>query len=149
LRKEVHPVPRSLEAQQRQFVHGEGAPAGATPPGVRPLFDHFYGGFPALFDPEFGRMRWRDLGVEDRGNEVVVRAEPPGFEEKDLDVQLHDNLLTIRAMSSFRQCWPFERRKRVEEFPRIFPEGGNPVGTVSSRPGTDGTPRPGIRREPG
>ncbi len=61
------------------------------------LFDRFFGGFPAPFEPEFGQMRWWDFGVEDQGNEVVVRAELPGFEEKDLDVQLHDNLLTIRA----------------------------------------------------
>ena len=57
------------------------------------LFDRFFGGFPAPFEPEFGPMRWWDFGVEDQGNEVVVRAELPGFEEKDLDVQLHDNLL--------------------------------------------------------
>ena len=42
-------------------------------------------------------MRWWEFGVEVQGNEVVVRAELPDFEEKDLDVQLHDNLLTIRA----------------------------------------------------
>ena len=61
------------------------------------LFDRFFGGFPAPSESEFGPMRWWDFGVEDQGNEVVVRAELPGFEEKDLDVQLHDNLLTIRA----------------------------------------------------
>ncbi len=61
------------------------------------LFDRFFGGFPEPFDREFGEMRRWDFGMEDRGNELVVRAEMPGFEEKDLDVQLHDNVLTIRA----------------------------------------------------
>jgi HSP20 family protein len=37
------------------------------------------------------------LEVEDRGREVVVRAELPGFEASALDVQLAGNRLTIRA----------------------------------------------------
>lgn len=42
-------------------------------------------------------MRWWDFGVDEQGNEVAFRAELPSFEEKDLDVQLYDNRLTIRA----------------------------------------------------
>jgi HSP20 family protein len=61
------------------------------------LFDRFFGGSLAPFDAEIGQMRWWDFSMDDRGNEVVVKAELPGFEEKDLDVQLNDNLLTIRA----------------------------------------------------
>jgi len=61
------------------------------------LFDRFFGGSPVPFDLEFGPSPWWDFGVEDQSNEVVVRAELPGFKERDLDVQLHDNLLTIRA----------------------------------------------------
>jgi HSP20 family protein len=61
------------------------------------LFDRFFGGFPMPFDSEFGQMRLWDFGVENQDSEVVVRAELPGFDEKDLDVQCHDNLLTIRA----------------------------------------------------
>ena len=52
-------------------------------------------------------------------------------------------------LSYFRSCWPLERLKRVAEFPPgLCPEGGDHVGTVSSRSGTDGSSRPGIPREP-
>jgi HSP20 family protein len=37
------------------------------------------------------------LEVEDKGHEVIVRAELPGFEASELDVQLAGNLLTVRV----------------------------------------------------
>jgi HSP20 family protein len=37
------------------------------------------------------------LEMEEKGQEVVIRAEVPGFEASELDVQLTGNLLTIRA----------------------------------------------------
>jgi HSP20 family protein len=61
------------------------------------LFDQFFGGALAPFGEEgFGRPHW-GLDVQDRDREVVVRAEVPGFDEKDLDVQLNNDELTIRA----------------------------------------------------
>jgi HSP20 family protein len=88
------------------------------------LFDRFFGGFPAPFDPEFGQMRWWDFGVEDQGSEVVVRAELPDFEEKDLDVQLHDNLLTIRAEK--QQEDGQEHRSRSFRCTVTLPSGADP-----------------------
>ena len=40
--------------------------------------------------------RW-GLEVEDQGDAVVVRAEAPGFEAGDLNLQLSDNRLVLRA----------------------------------------------------
>jgi HSP20 family protein len=40
------------------------------------------------------------LEVEDKGQEVVVRAELPGFEASELDVQLTGNLLTVRVQQT-------------------------------------------------
>jgi HSP20 family protein len=37
------------------------------------------------------------LELEEKGQEVVIRAEVPGFEASELDVQLTGNLLTLRA----------------------------------------------------
>jgi HSP20 family protein len=61
--------------------------------------------------------------VEDNGKEVVVTAELPGVEEKDLDVRLEEHALVIRgekrheetdanAACSRRERWygSFERR---------------------------------------
>src|SRR4051794_1308763 len=54
------------------------------------LFDRYFTNWPAPFEG------W-GLDVEDVGNEVVVRAEAPGFEAGDFDIQISGNLLTLRA----------------------------------------------------
>jgi HSP20 family protein len=61
------------------------------------LFDRFFGGPFSLFDEEREPMRFWDINVTENGKEIVVRAEMPGFEEKDLDVQLQDDRLVIKA----------------------------------------------------
>lgn len=89
-----------------------------TLPALHPVAD-----FERVFDRLFGRgwpslMHWRDtpligghlfeaadirlpsLDVIDRDNEILVRAEVPGIEKKDLDISLTDNLLTIKGQSS-------------------------------------------------
>jgi len=60
------------------------------------LFDRFFGNLPAAgegWDFEHG---WA-LDVDDSGKYVVVRAETPGFEAKDFDVEMSGNVLHIRA----------------------------------------------------
>jgi HSP20 family protein len=59
------------------------------------LFDRFFGRLPAAF-ADFGTHLW-GLDMDDTGNEVVVRAEAPGFEAGDFDVHVGNNVLTIRA----------------------------------------------------
>lgn len=54
--------------------------------------------FPA-FDSlvDFERQRMPSLDVVDQDNEIVVRAEIPGIDKKDVSVSLTDNLLTIKG----------------------------------------------------
>jgi HSP20 family protein len=63
------------------------------------FFDRFFGGWPLMgFDEgEYWPMRTWDLDLNESDDKVRVRAELPGFEPQDLDVQINDNLLTIRA----------------------------------------------------
>ena len=61
------------------------------------LFDRFLSEWPAPLGPEFGLDRPWGLDVEERDQEVVVKAELPGFEAGDLDVQMSGNTLTVRA----------------------------------------------------
>jgi HSP20 family protein len=61
------------------------------------LFDRFFGRLPAPFDADWGWERGWGLDLDDRGKEVVVRAEAPGFEPSEFDVQVSGNVLTIRA----------------------------------------------------
>lgn len=49
---------------------------------------------------EFEGQRLPSLDVIDRDSEVMVRAEIPGIEKKDLSVSLADNLLTIKGETS-------------------------------------------------
>ena len=37
------------------------------------------------------------MDVEEADNEIVVRAEAPGFEPKDFDIHISGNTLTVRA----------------------------------------------------
>jgi HSP20 family protein len=60
------------------------------------LFDRFFGAFPMTgegFDFEHG---WA-LDVDESDRDVVIRAEAPGFEAKDFDVEMSGNVLHIRA----------------------------------------------------
>jgi HSP20 family protein len=55
------------------------------------LFDNFFHRWPTAF-----HAGW-EANVEDTGKEVVVRAEAPGFEARDFDVQMRGDQLYIRA----------------------------------------------------
>jgi HSP20 family protein len=61
------------------------------------LFDRFFGGWPAPMMEESGWMRPWGLDVTTEGNEMLVRAEVPGFEPNDLDVRVEGEFLSIRA----------------------------------------------------
>ncbi len=61
------------------------------------LFERMWNEWLSPFDPEFGRMANWGLDVTENDNEIVVRADAPGFDENELDVRLEDNVLTIRA----------------------------------------------------
>jgi len=64
---------------------------------VASLLDQLLSRWPAPFDARYGFDALWGLSVEDRDNEIVVRAEVPGFEADDLDVRVSDRLLTIKA----------------------------------------------------
>jgi HSP20 family protein len=74
-------------------------------------FDRFFGrNWPSLwhrndvtlFDNmfEFEGLRLPSLDVIDRDADIVVRAEIPGIDKKDLNISLTDNLLCIKGQSS-------------------------------------------------
>lgn len=54
-----------------------------------------------MFEPlshfESFNMRWPKIDVVDQENEVLVRAEIPGVDKKDIDVSLSENMLTLRG----------------------------------------------------
>lgn len=60
------------------------------------LFNRFFGNWPAPFTGDMWGLT-AGFDMEDAGNEVVVRAEAPGFEPEDFDVEIAGNVLTIKA----------------------------------------------------
>lgn len=64
-------------------------------------FDRFFGrSWPALDNLfEFEGVRIPSLDMVDRDNELLIRAEIPGIEKKDINVFLADNVLTIKGQS--------------------------------------------------
>jgi HSP20 family protein len=100
-------------------VHQKSSPGGSLSPFEE--MEHFFDNFMRRgFMPTFGRdwPAWPDLrmpfeqrtprvDVIDRKDEVVVRAEVPGVDKKDLDVSLTDNTVTIKGST--------KHEKTVEE----------------------------------
>ena len=60
------------------------------------LFERFCQQMPGLPEVLEGRRAW-GFDVEDKEHDVVIRAETPGFEPDELDVQLSGNRLIIKA----------------------------------------------------
>jgi HSP20 family protein len=61
------------------------------------LFDRFLTRWAEPFGEELGLGRFWAADVEDNEQEVVVKAEVPGFEPGELDVQVSGNVLTLKA----------------------------------------------------
>lgn len=61
------------------------------------LFDRFWAGWSGVPEPVCGLGHVWDTGLEDKGDEFLIRAEAPGFESRDFDVRMSGNTLTIKA----------------------------------------------------
>jgi HSP20 family protein len=63
----------------------------------KPLFERFFNGWPLMFEPHVEPERFWNLELFDAEKEMVVRAEVPGFEAADFEVELRNNRLMITA----------------------------------------------------
>ncbi len=65
------------------------------------LFDSFLGGIPALSDFRQGFPAAQGLtptlDVKETEKELVVKAELPGIDEKDIELTIHDGVLSLRG----------------------------------------------------
>jgi HSP20 family protein len=64
---------------------------------VNTLFESFMTGWPAALELDDGLDRVWGLDLEEEGDKLVVRAEMPGFDASELDLQLSGRSLTIKA----------------------------------------------------
>jgi HSP20 family protein len=64
---------------------------------LRREFETLFGPMWSPWEQETGEMRFWDFDVREGENEIMVRAEVPGFEPNELDVEMHNDTLTIKA----------------------------------------------------
>jgi HSP20 family protein len=79
-----------------ELTTGRSNPLSQLQDQVDALWDRFFSGWPMSAEQEFGERFW-DLDMEEGDNEIIVRAEVPGFDPSDLDVQVNNDVLTIKA----------------------------------------------------
>jgi HSP20 family protein len=100
------PVQRGEEAMPFLTLHRE----------MNRLFDEAFRGFdlsPFRFDRMFDRdWSWPNMEVSENEKEVKVTAELPGLDEKDVEVQLSNGVLSIRG----------EKKTETEDKNRLFSE---------------------------
>jgi HSP20 family protein len=76
-------------------------PFETLPNEFRPMLERFFGRLPTFFEPlEWAPENFWNLEVTELENEVLVRAEVPGFEVTDFELRLAPenlNVLVIRA----------------------------------------------------
>lgn len=96
-----------------------------------------------LFEDTFSRARGEDssltawvppVDIYETENELVLRADLPDLQEKDLDIRVENNMLTIRGERKFDQTVKQDNYLRIERaygtFSRSFslPNTVNPEG---------------------
>lgn len=63
----------------------------------------FHWGEPQSTMPLFAEGRMPKVDIIDRDKELLVRAELPGVDKKDLDISMTDNTLTLKASTHYEQ----------------------------------------------
>jgi HSP20 family protein len=89
------------------------------------LFDRFFSGWPTLSDFRGRSDLFWNMDVEDTDNAIRVRAEAPGFEPKDFDINISGNTLTIQAEhreeSEQSEKGVHSHQERFGRFQRLIP----------------------------
>lgn len=71
------------------------------------------------------------VDIHETPNELVVKADLPDVDEKDIDVRVENNLLTIRGERKFEKSVPAENYLRVERTYGAFSRSFSLPNTVN------------------
>ena len=110
--RDLIPWPKSREVMQRRE---EANPLLTLHREMNRLFDDMFSGFgfpPSNSMLMEGRFSWPRVELSETDKELKVTAELPGLEEKDVQVELGDNVLVIRG----------EKNAESESDGRLFSE---------------------------
>jgi len=86
------------------------------------LYDRLFG-LPVPFEPFVETERLWGLEIEDAEKEFIVRAEMPGFELPEIEVELRNNRLFIKAQKKFEA----DKTERSERYYERFVELPEPI----------------------
>lgn len=87
------PIGRSRDVARREFD----PPFGSLQREIERLFEDFGRGFPALGTRGGARELMPAIDVTETDGQIEITAELPGLEDKDVQVNVADNVLTIRG----------------------------------------------------
>lgn len=79
------------------------------------MFDRFVSGLPEMAFPSTNRWRW-GMEVKDEDTAIVIRAEAPGFEPNDIEVQVQDGQLSVRAVRKIEKKEAIGRKCNGKSF---------------------------------
>lgn len=71
--------------------------------GMNRLFDDVFSGAPMAWGGAEGGMLMPQMNVSESDQEILITAELPGVSEKDVDITLDDNLLTISGEKKYEK----------------------------------------------
>ncbi len=122
---------KSSEQHERRSMAPTSSRGSLAPGGFLPLrrlrsefdrlFDEFVQGWGGLPTWSQGRESGWGLDVEDKDDKIVVRAEAPGFEPNDFDLQVKDNQLVLCACQSEEKTEEGGRQWHQQELYRSIP----------------------------
>lgn len=85
------------------------------------LFDRYNRVFnrsaPAAADKDNAPVQWRPAAnISETDKEYLIKAELPEVEKKDVEVSVHEGVITIRGERRYERADDSERQHRVESF---------------------------------
>ena len=89
--------------------------------------------WPTFREPALPEIRFPKIDVVDREDEVVVKAEVPGVEKKDLDISVSDDSVTIKGTTSH------EEKEESGDYYRSEISRGSFSRTVALQASVDGS----------
>jgi HSP20 family protein len=92
----------------------------------------FEGAFPAHFESSALTTWAPSVDIYETENELVLKADLPDVNEKDLDVRIENNMLTIRGERKFEQKVKEENYLRIERTYGSFSRSFSLPNTVTS-----------------
>ncbi len=107
----------------------EGNPLLALYREMNRTFDELFRGMDLPMFARGGSAGWPHMDVTETDREVTVVAELPGMEEKDVEVTLHDGVLSLKGEKKsesegavHRERWHGEFRRTIQLGPDVDPE---------------------------